>query len=138
MWNAVSIPDGEDSHVCVRCLLDSGSHLILVSPDITRHLKLNHRKLTMPEHISLAVNGETKDCTLPKYVTFHLSDPSLQYTSRTVVTIVAPYLSVPILLGLPFMSHNSIIVDAENCTVIHKHSGFDLLNPTAKPDTSKL
>ena len=33
------------------------------------------------------------------------------------------------ILGLPFLKHNDIVVDASACTAIDKKSAFDLLNP---------
>jgi hypothetical protein len=35
------------------------------------------------------------------------------------------------ILGLPFLSHNNIVVDASACTAVDKKSGFNVLNPIA-------
>ncbi len=42
--------------------------------------------------------------------------------------IIAPSLCADIILGLPFLSHNQIVVDAASRSVVHKPSGFDLLS----------
>ena len=45
--------------------------------------------------------------------------------------IIASRLCAPMILGLPFLAHNDIVVDAAVGTVIDKKCGFDLLNPAA-------
>jgi len=37
------------------------------------------------------------------------------------------------ILGLPFLSHNNIVVDTSTCTVIDKKCNFNLLHPKAPP-----
>jgi len=47
--------------------------------------------------------------------------------------IIAPNLVSPVILGLPFLSHNSIVVDHATRTAIDKLQNFDLMNPTIRP-----
>ncbi|KAF8234618.1 hypothetical protein L208DRAFT_1260953, partial [Tricholoma matsutake] len=51
------------------------------------------------------------------------------YSTRTVHALIAPNLCHPIILGLPFLSHNNIVVDAHNNTAIDYGCNFDLLHP---------
>jgi len=37
------------------------------------------------------------------------------------------------ILGLPFLSHNNIVVDVSACTAIDKKCDFDLLHPKPPP-----
>jgi hypothetical protein len=50
-----------------------------------------------------------------------------------VRAVIAPNLVAPVILGLPFLSHNSIVVDHAARTVIDKSQNFDLMNPTVRP-----
>ena len=47
--------------------------------------------------------------------------------------VIALNLVAPVILGLPFLSHNSIVVDHAACTAIDKQNNFDLLNPSVRP-----
>lgn len=66
--------------------------------------------------------------TLTEYVKIQLYNPTLSWTS-SVRVVIALNLCSPIILGLPFLSHNQIVVDAELCTVIRKDSNINLLHP---------
>jgi hypothetical protein len=52
------------------------------------------------------------------YVKLHLSDSSDEYTAWTVRALVALNLVAPVVLGLPFLSHNAIVIDHSKCTAI--------------------
>lgn len=56
--------------------------------------------------------------------------PSTYWSSKTVCAIIAPGLCVPMILGLPFLSHNNIVVNASAHTVIDKKCDFNVLHPT--------
>ena len=77
--------------------------------------------------------GKKQVVHMSQWVKLQLYDPSGSWKSKTIHAIVAPSLCSPVILGLPFLSHNKIIIDHETCTAIAKDSGFDLLNPKA-PD----
>src|SRR5882762_443526 len=49
---------------------------------------------------------------------------------QSLCAIITPNLVSPVICGLPFLSHNSIVVDHAACTVIDKVQCFDLINPT--------
>jgi hypothetical protein len=69
---------------------------------------------------------------LYKYVRLWLFNLSGEYVAKTVCPIIAPNLISPVICGLPFLSHNSIVVDHAAQTVIDKVQSFDLLNPTVR------
>jgi hypothetical protein len=51
--------------------------------------------------------------------------------------VIALSLCAPVILGLPFLTHNNIVIDHSSHTVIDKVSGFNLLNPKAPPPPPK-
>jgi hypothetical protein len=66
---------------------------------------------------------------LTEWVKLHMYDTTGYWHSKTVCTIIAPSLCVPVLLGLPFLTHNNIVINHTAHTAIDKISSFDLLNP---------
>ena len=64
-----------------------------------------------------------------EYVKIKLHDPSSYWSSKSVCAIIAPSLCAPMILGLPFLVHNDIVVDASMRTVIDKKCNFYLLHP---------
>ena len=78
------------------------------------------------------LTGKT-ELVLRDWVKLKFCDPSSFWSSKSVRAIVAPGLCAPVILGLPFLSHNNIIIDHSNRTAIDKSMGFDLLNPIAPP-----
>lgn len=122
----------------VKTLLDHGSHLILIRPEIANDLNLTQHTLTNPEHIQVALQSESpKNIVLNEYVHLCLSDSSFCWTSHTVHAAIAPHLSVPVLLGLPFLVHNQIIIDHELRTTVNKGAKFNLLHPMPRHDSTK-
>ena len=76
-------------------------------------------------------NGQKVKILFSEYVKLQLHDPSTLWSSKSIHTIVALGLCAPMILGLPFLSHNNIVVDASTCTAVDKKSSFNLLNPVA-------
>ncbi|KAJ3773029.1 hypothetical protein FB446DRAFT_606534, partial [Lentinula raphanica] len=58
-----------------------------------------------------------------------LRDPSDWWRSRTVRALILPSLCHPMILGLPFLSHNSLVIDYSLRSISPRHSSFDLLHP---------
>ncbi|KIM73626.1 hypothetical protein PILCRDRAFT_23336, partial [Piloderma croceum F 1598] len=48
---------------------------------------------------------------LYKHVKLCLFDSSDKYSAKSVWAIIAPNLILPVILGLPFLTHNLIVVD---------------------------
>lgn len=74
-------------------------------------------------------NGQKVEIQFSEYMKLQLHDPDSYWTSKLVRTIIAPGLCAPMILGLPFLTHNDIVVDASACTVVDKKCYFDLLHP---------
>jgi len=64
-----------------------------------------------------------------EYVKLQLHDLDSYWTSKSVRTIIVPGLCAPMILGLPFLAHNNIVVDASAHTAIDKKCNFDFLHP---------
>ena len=77
----------------------------------------------------METSGQKVKLQLNEFVKLKLHDSLNAWTAKTVCTIIVPGLCSPVILGLPFLSHNHIAVDAKDHTSITKESGCDLLNP---------
>lgn len=123
----------------MKSIYAHSSHLVLISPEVTDQLKFPRYRMSKPETVQVAMQSfPESSIILDEYVHLKLSDPSFCWTSRTVRAVITPHLSVPALLGLPFLAHNSIVIDHEAHTVVDKCVRFDLLHPTPRRDTSGL
>jgi hypothetical protein len=121
--------------VTINALIDDGSHTVLISESLTKSLGLKRRKLHEPMYVEMAMPEDGSKCVvqLNEWVKLSLYDVSGLWTSKTVRAVIAPSLCAPVILGLPFLSHNNIVIDHSARTVIDKISGFDLLHPPPPP-----
>ena len=78
-------------------------------------------------------NGQKINIAFSEHVKLQLHNPSYFWSSKSVHAIIAPSSCAPMILGLPFLVHNNIVVDAPSRTVIDKNTGFNLLHPVAPP-----
>ena len=118
-------------------LLDTGTHVVLISPEAVTKLALEVRKLQKPKFIDVAIQGKyvTESDThlaLTDYVSFTLSTLDNSWTSRMIRAIVTPGLCTSVLLGLPFLSFNEIVIDCTLGSAHVKGSLVDLLNLESK------
>ena len=105
-----------DFPVKTHALLDNGTHLVLIQPELIDQLGLKKYHLHTPEIIDVAFNNKKKKTTeLYFYVKHSLTSLDSYWTSRTVKALVMPELCTPIILGLPWLIHNSIVTDHEAC-----------------------
>jgi hypothetical protein len=130
-WHCMATGPSTEFPVVLKALFDHGSHAVLISETFAMQLGLHHRRLPTPATIELAMQSDNKkvEVQLNEWVKIHFSDPSSLWLSKLVREIVAPSLCSPIVLGLPFLSHNNILIDHAMCTAIDKSCSFDLLNP---------
>ena len=121
--------------VTFDALIDNGSHTVLIREELVNELALRRHKLPVPEVVEFAMEGAGKKVIVQLYewVKLKVYDPSSWWTTRTVRAIIAPGLCSPVILGIPFLSHNQIVIDHDARTIIDKKCGFDLLHPTAPP-----
>ena len=113
-------------------LLDNGAHVVLIHTDLVTKLGLHRCLLPEPETVNVAVkSSDALSCTtLTEWVKLSATSLDDQWTSRTVHALIALHLCTSIILGLPFLSHNSIVTDHAAHTCIDKQTDYDLLNPT--------
>ena len=141
-WRASCSPIN-DLPLTFNCLLNVGSHLVIIREDLINQLKLRCKKLDKPVFAETAMhNGRKNVIEFDKIVKLQLYDASGHYISKSICAVISASLCVPILLGLPFLKHNNIIIDVEANTAIDKNNGFNLLNPVIpekpKPKFQKL
>ena len=79
--------------------------------------------------VAINLSENEKSVTLHKFVKLTLYDTSGEYWAKNVCAVVTLNLCCPVLLGLPFLSHNNIVVDHAEWTAIDKSQDFDPLNP---------
>ncbi|KAJ7104802.1 hypothetical protein C8R44DRAFT_639620, partial [Mycena epipterygia] len=115
----------------VRGLIDNGAHLVLIRKDLVQRLALRRSRLHKPVPISVALetNNAPSTAMLYEYIHFKALSNDLSYETKTVRALIAPNLCAPVILGLPFLTHNSIVVDHGDRNVIDKKSNYNLLDP---------
>ncbi|KIO00253.1 hypothetical protein M404DRAFT_153059, partial [Pisolithus tinctorius Marx 270] len=114
----------------VKALIDSGSHLVLIDKSLIVKLGLQHRQLHKSLNVSVALSsGDREVMLLGNYVTLSCLSSDSRFCSHSIRTIIAPGLCTLLLLGLPFLSHNKLVIDHALCTCISKDTGYDLMNP---------
>ena len=76
-------------------------------------LRLHKKKLKSPIEMDLAMhlNDKRMSVTLYDFVKLSLYNTSGEYCAKTVWEVVATNLCCPILFGLPFLTHNNIVID---------------------------
>ena len=137
-WHTSTSPP-DSLPVQFDCLLDIGSHLVIFHEQLVNDLNLCCHKLQKPIISKLAIQPDG-----PKVLEFHnfvklkLYDYSGAYITKTVHTVISPTLCAPVLLGLPFLKHNSIVIDVDCCTTIDKKNNFDLLHPSPPPTKKSI
>lgn len=136
-WNASAL--GQDGcFVPVKAMIDSGTHIVLIRPDVVHTLGLEIKQLRKPQVINIAMKDEMKKkkiepVLLLQYVSLLLSTLDNSWTSKPVHAVIAPGLCTKVLLGLPFLVHNCIVVDHELSSAIVKDTFIDLLNFVPTP-----
>jgi len=129
IWNCQIHSQTSDFPVKTHALLDNSAHLILIHPELVDQLGLKKYHLHQPEPINVAFSTEKKQTKLYYYVMLSLLSLDTTWTSHVVKAIITPGLCLPIILGLPWLEHNSIVIDHAACTCIDKIKSYDLLNP---------
>ncbi|KAF7971265.1 hypothetical protein HWV62_21496 [Athelia sp. TMB] len=98
-WSAICVHDADAKPLNVCCLLDNGSHLVLISPDIANWLGLPCHALKSPEVIQCAMQSDYQpNIVLTEYVNLKLLDPLFCWTACTIQAMVTSHLTVPVIL----------------------------------------
>jgi hypothetical protein len=134
-WRCLTSGNTDNFPVIFDPLIDHSSNAALISEEYVSKLGLCCKRL--PElylaELAMEKNGQKVAIEFSQYVKLQLHDPSSYWSSKSVCAIIAPGLCTPMILGLPFLVHNDIVVDAAARTVIDKKCGFDLLHPVPPP-----
>jgi hypothetical protein len=136
-WDChIDSPDFSSPSLVCESLIDPGSEAVLIDPEVVHFLGLHVRSLPEPLNVEMAINEKKETVQLKEWVKLKLVSLDKLWTSKCVRAIVAPGLSVSVLLGGPFLKHNKIVIDLELRTCVEKTSGYDLLNPPQIPRPS--
>lgn len=105
--------------------------MVLIRPDLVKKLSLPVRTLKTPEIMDVAIrNGkEKKKLKLNEFVILSATSQDQVWSSKWVHEIITSNLCMPIIFGLPFLSHNHIVIDHLLCSCIDKKTGYDLIHP---------
>ena len=130
-WNCQIYGLINDFPVKTKVLIDNSTHLVLIHPELAAELGLKKYHLREPEVIDVGLkNPDTKHrCELSEYVKLSFTSLDSIWTSLKAKAIIAPGLCALVILGLPFLQHNSIVTDHIDCSCIDKKAHYDLLNP---------
>ena len=121
----------DDFPVKTRALIDNGAHLVLIHPDLIAKLNLKIHHLNKPEPVDVTLNnGQNTHSELYKYVKLSVTSLDSTWTSKTVRALIAPGLCMPMILGLPFLIHNTIVIDHAARSCVDKSTNYNLLNPS--------
>jgi hypothetical protein len=117
-------------------LIDCGCPTVLIHADLVNSLGLKKRRLPKPEAFDVALHNnpkEKKSIILHEWCSIKVSDPASCWHARSICVIIAPSLCSPIILGIPFLAHNTIVIDTAVQSAVDKTCGFNLLNPGPMP-----
>jgi hypothetical protein len=108
-----------------------GASIVLIRDTIVNSLQLPRIELEKPIFIKTATNTRKQLCHA---VNISLSSHNSSYFVKPVCAIVDT-LSNDIILGMPFLSNNSIVVDTADGSVFDKENNVPLIrsHPTPKP-----
>ena len=135
-WRCLTSGKPGEFPMTLDVLIDHGSSAVLISEEYVSLLGLHHKRLHKPYSAELAMekNGAKIQVQFSEYVKLQLHDPDNYWSSKPMRVIITSGLCAPMILGLLFLVHNNIVVDASARTVIDKKCGFDLLHPIGTSD----
>ena len=126
-WNCVLT--GPSDSFSVKALIDSGAHMVLIRPSFARKLRLPILSLPNPEHVNVAISGDNSARSLSHYIILQPASPHSSFVSKPVHAVLTPNLSVPLILGLPFLVSNKITCNyaRHECNVVIHDKSINLL-----------
>jgi hypothetical protein len=114
----------------VRMLIDCGSSTVLMRSEITTALGL--RRCRLPASSKLDSVWGSEGTIVTEYVQLRFSLRLFAWTSRFVHCLLVDELCAPIILSMPFLSHNDLIISFSSRKCVDSRTGFNLLNPSYK------
>ena len=139
LWDCALTRPSDNTVVKARTLIDSGSHLVLVRPDLVSLLRLTAIPLPNPERISVAVGATERPDPITHYVVLQPRSLDKVFLSKPMHAVVAPGLCLPLILRLPFLTENRINCDyaERKCMVTTVTPPYNLLVTVRKPNKAK-
>ena len=102
-WHASASPPNS-LPIQFDCLLDIGSHLVIICEQLVKDLHLCCHKLQQPIVSKLAIQPDgLKTLEFHDFIKLKLYDSSGVYVAKTVHAVISPTLCAPVLLGLPLI-----------------------------------
>ena len=140
IWSCILNNDADTISVKADALIDSGSHMALIHPDLVSRLKLQSYKLAHPERVSVAMGSSALINKLTHYVIIEPTSIDRLFTSHHIHAVIALGLCMPLILGLPFLTSNKVICNYADrtCLATRISPAYDLLKPLhARVSTQK-
>jgi hypothetical protein len=134
LWPCALTNPTDNISVKACSLIDSGSHMVLVRPDLVSRLKLQAIPLPRPEQISIAVDANEHPLAMTHYIVLKPMSIDRLFVSKPVHAVIAVNLCIPLILGLPFLTENRISCDyvKRKCMSNAVSPPFDLLQKHIK------
>lgn len=96
-----------------NALIDHGCDSVLISPALADNIGLVHHKLPKPKEVIMAVGKKNKTFIFEEWGKLTVVSADQLWTSRICRAIIAPNLSLPLILGGPFLTSNQLVIDHE-------------------------
>ena len=106
----------------VNALIDSGVYMVLIRAALVHKLQLPVLPLNTPELVNVAIASGNSTLPLSHYVIPSPTSCSNTFTSHPLHAVITDDLSVPLILGLPFLIVNKVTCNytKNECLVIRK------------------
>ena len=114
----------------VNALIDSGAHMVLIRSSLAHSLDLPIRTLPTPENVNVAISNNNPPHSLTHYIVLNPVSQHNTFVSKSVHAILANELSVPLILGLPFLVANNISCNyaKHKCNVVVNNQPVNILS----------
>jgi len=113
----------------VNVLLNSGAHIVLIHSALALKLSLHLLPLEKPKLVNITINTDDGPLAICHFVNIAPLSLHMKFLSKQLQAIVVPNLSVPLILGLPFLISNSISCNYAmcECNVVQNSKMINLL-----------
>src|SRR5216684_2389775 len=123
MWKCLL--DGPTDPLPVNALIDSGAHMVLIRSALVCKLGLPRLPLETPELVNVAINVTNAPSSITHYTQIAPTSLSCTFQLKLLHAVIIDNLSVPLILGLPFLVTNSVSCNyaCRECNVtVHDHT----------------
>lgn len=109
--------------------------MVLIRPSLVQQIGLTPRKLPMPELVNVAISPTETAHTYTHYIELRPATSNGTFLSEPVHAVVTEHLSVPLILGMPFLVTNRITCNyaKRQCLVTVNDKRVNLVKPPKRP-----